>query len=193
VNALLAQIIVAARRGDDKDTGWMQLLIIVILAAIYGVGGIIKAKANKLERKQQEQPGRKLAPEPSEGSTMAAKRLPARSDEQAQRPSSRTQRRQLRPQVRPPAIKIMRRQPSVRKFITKEEPAVWPEALKPQLQPEPKDIHISIPSKTEQPEIVIESLLGFDDPDLLRKAILHYEILGKPLSLRGPSEHITGL
>ncbi len=186
MNALLAQIIVAARRGDDKDGGWMQLLIIVVLAAIYGVGGIIKARANKLERKQQEQPGRKPTPEPSED-TMAA--------EQAQRPSPPMQGRQLRPQVRPPGRKIMRPHPSVQKFVTKtkEEPVVWPETLEPQLQPELKDIHIGIPSKTEQPETVIESLLGFDDPDLLRKAILHYEILGKPLSLRGPSEHTAGL
>ncbi len=190
MNALLAQIIVAARRGDDKDSGWMQLLIIVVLAAIYGVGGILKARANKLE--QQEQPGRKPAPEPSEG-TMAVKRLPARPDEQAQRPSPPMQRSQYRPQVRPPGRKITRPQPSVQKFITKEEPAVWPETLEPQLQPKLKDIYIGIPSKTEQPEIVIESLLGFDDPDLLKKAILHYEILGKPLSLRGPSEHTAGL
>ncbi len=170
----------------------MQLLIIVVLAAIYGVGGLLKARANKLERKQEEQLGRKPAPEPSEG-TVAVKRLPARPDEQAQRPSPPMQRRQYRPQVRPPGRKIMRPQPSVQKFITKEEPAVWPETLEPQLQPELKDIHIGIPSKTEQPETVIESLLGFDDPDLLRKAILHYEILGRPLSLRSPSEHIAGL
>jgi len=179
VNALLAQIIVAARRGDDKDSGWMQLLIIVVLAAIYGVGGLLKARANKLERKEEEQLGRKPAPEPSEDA-MAAKRLPARPDEQAQRPSPPMQRSQYRPQVRPPGRKIMRPQLSVQKFIAKEEPAVWPETLEPQLQPELKDIYIG-------------SLLGFDDPDSLRKAILHYEILGKPLSLRGPSEHTAGL
>ncbi len=194
MNILLAQIIVAARRGNDKDTGWMQLLIVVVAAAIYGLVGILKTKANKLERKRQEQPGRKRAPEPSEG-TLATKRLPTRPDEQARRPSPRTQLRQYRPQVRPPGRKIMRPHPSVQKFVTKtkEEPVVWPETLEPQLQPELKDIHIGIPSKTEQPETVIESLLGFDDPDMLRKAILHYEILGRPLSLRSPSEHIAGL
>ena len=91
MNILLAQIIVAARRGNDKDTGWMQLLIVVVAAAIYGLVGILKTKANKLERKRQEQPGRKRAPEPSEG-TLATKRLPTRPDEQARRPSQERER-----------------------------------------------------------------------------------------------------
>lgn len=34
-------------------------------------------------------------------------------------------------------------------------------------------------------------LIDYADPDELRRAILHYEILGKPLSLRDPSERIT--
>jgi hypothetical protein len=38
-----------------------------------------------------------------------------------------------------------------------------------------------------------EVLLDYADPDELRMAILHYEILGMPLSLRGPSGQIIGL
>jgi hypothetical protein len=34
-----------------------------------------------------------------------------------------------------------------------------------------------------------ETLLDYADPEELRKAILHYEILGKPLSLRGQSDN----
>jgi len=37
------------------------------------------------------------------------------------------------------------------------------------------------------------SVIDYSDPDALRKAILHYEILGKPLALRGPSEEATSL
>ena len=36
-----------------------------------------------------------------------------------------------------------------------------------------------------------ELLIDYADPDELRRAILHYEILGKPLSLRDPSERIA--
>jgi hypothetical protein len=35
-------------------------------------------------------------------------------------------------------------------------------------------------------------LSAYADPEQLRTAILHYEILGKPLSLRDPSAHIIG-
>jgi len=38
-----------------------------------------------------------------------------------------------------------------------------------------------------------EVLLDYADPDELRMAILHYEILGRPLSLRDPSGQIIGL
>jgi hypothetical protein len=33
----------------------------------------------------------------------------------------------------------------------------------------------------------------YEDPDELKRAILHYEILGKPLALRNPDESIIGL
>jgi hypothetical protein len=35
-------------------------------------------------------------------------------------------------------------------------------------------------------------LSAYSDPEQLRTAILHYEILGKPLSLRDPSSHLIG-
>lgn len=34
-------------------------------------------------------------------------------------------------------------------------------------------------------------LIDYSDPDALKKAILHYEILGKPIALRDPSEQIA--
>ncbi len=38
-----------------------------------------------------------------------------------------------------------------------------------------------------------EPLLDVSDPEAIRRAILHYEIFGKPMSLRGPGEQIIGL
>ncbi len=49
---------------------------------------------------------------------------------------------------------------------------------------------IGIAGETPQTKYLAEILLDYDDPEKLRRAILHYEILGKPLSLRSPSEHI---
>jgi hypothetical protein len=49
---------------------------------------------------------------------------------------------------------------------------------------------IGIAGETPQARYLPEILSDYDDPEKLRRAILHYEILGKPLSLRDPSEHI---
>ena len=38
-----------------------------------------------------------------------------------------------------------------------------------------------------------ELLSDYEDPEDLKRAILHYEILGKPLALRDPSRVIIGL
>ncbi|MHC4194859.1 MAG: hypothetical protein ACYSQZ_02740 [Planctomycetota bacterium] len=45
-----------------------------------------------------------------------------------------------------------------------------------------------IVSAKAEPRETIKRLLRFEDSSDLRKAILHCEILGKPLSLRDPSE-----
>ena len=44
-----------------------------------------------------------------------------------------------------------------------------------------------------QEKYLSEILSDYENPENLRRAILHYEILGKPLSLREPGEHIIGL
>jgi hypothetical protein len=36
------------------------------------------------------------------------------------------------------------------------------------------------------------SIIDYSDPDALKKAVLHYEILGKPVGMRDPSDQSTG-
>ncbi|MCK4752410.1 MAG: hypothetical protein KAS75_03115 [Planctomycetes bacterium] len=136
----LTQLILAARNGDGNGADWMNILVLVVLAAFYGLGGILKAKANKLEDEQQPE-----QPEP------------------AHKPPH--------PQRR----KINRHKPSVRKIAPQAEPADRLLTLEvPELTPI---------KETEQ-QTVAETLFDFDDADGLKRAILYYEILGKPLSLR---------
>ena len=59
----LAQIIVIAR-GDD---GWINILVMVVLAAVYGIGALIKAKGKKTEDQAQEQQTGKPQRNPSAG------------------------------------------------------------------------------------------------------------------------------
>lgn len=209
MNSFLAQIILAARNDDIE--GWTNILFIVVLAAFYVVGSIIKAKASKRDR-DKEQPGLK----PAE-TTLAAGPFQKTPYRRAQPLVHRVPESQPRPQVQPPRRKIARPQPVAKKFVA-EKPDIGllsfelPEAAElspaiPSLQPKLEKLpeftskavnqltakHIGISEETPQAKYLSEILLDYDDPDKLRRAILHYEILGKPLSLRDPSAHIIGL
>jgi hypothetical protein len=207
---LLAQIILAARDRDIES--WTNILFIVVVAAFYVIGSIVKAKANKLGKQKQDQPGRK-PPEPTPGAPKALQKTPYR---QAQHLVSRTQKAQRRPQeIQPPRRKIARPQPVGRKVAPKVEQAVGLGAIepleelklsppKPQVQPKFEELpeftgktvkklegkYSGIPKEILQAKYLSEILLDYSDADSLRTAILHYEILGKPLSLRGQGEHI---
>ncbi len=210
MNNLLAQQILAAR---DKDfESWTNILFIVVIGIFWVVGGILKAKANKSKQQEQEQPGRR-PPESTAGAPRAFKQTPYK---QAQRPVGRVPKSQLRPQqVQPPRRKIIRPQAVGRKPSIKTEQAIelpTLEALEtpkvslpgPQLQPKFEELpeftaeavkklgdkRVGIAGETPQTKYLAEILLDYDDPEKLRMAILHYEILGKPLSLRRSSEHI---
>jgi len=223
---LLAQLILAAR---DKDVeSWTNILFIMALAAFYVIGSILKARANKQQKLEQEEPGRRPPEESTQRAPRAFKQTPY---QQAQRrvghaPKIQPSPQVAKPQAQPPRRKIVRPQPAGRKSSIKTEQAIelptlealeTPKVSPPisQLQvdleelPEftvetvKKDIRLSsvavealgakrigIAGETPQTKYLAEILLDYDDPEKLRRAILHYEILGKPLSLRGPSEHI---
>ncbi len=114
--------------------------------------------------------------------------------------------------------KLVRPQPAAQKVAAKTEPAARIPALEPveeakltrptaqvqtKFQEMPdftsktvqklKDKRIDAPSEIPQAKHLAEILLDYSDPNELKRAILHYEILGKPLSLRDPSQHIIGL
>ena len=209
---LLAQLILAARNSDSEDTGWMQMLVFIVLAAFYVIGSILKARANKQQKLEQEEPGRR----PLESTRGAPKPLAKTLYRQAQRPVGHAPKSQPSPQqVQPSRRKIVRPQPAGRKSSIKTEQAIRLEAIEP---PEALKVSLSGPQVQadleELPEFTVETveklkakpsgfpveklqarylpeiLSDYDDPEKLRRAILHYEILGKPMALRGPSEHI---
>jgi hypothetical protein len=178
---LLLQIILT-RRNDDAE-GWMNILIVVVLAVFWAIGGIIKAKAKKDEQ--------------------MLNRL--------QRPagSAQNQRQQPRPASQKPRLKFADLQAAVRKFAVEAEqafqtntkepvPELEPALKEPQIKTktveltEPisktvkglQDKRASEPAQMPESEYLSELLTDYADPEELRRAILHYEILGKPLSLR---------
>jgi len=60
----LAQIIVIARGNDE---GWINILVMVVLAAVYGLSALIKIKGNKTDDSAQEHQSRKPQRKPSAG------------------------------------------------------------------------------------------------------------------------------
>lgn len=217
MNELLAQIILAARNRDGKS--WMNILFIVGLAVLWVIGGILKARANK-KQKDEEQLPRKPGFKPSDRADVRGHKAVQKTPyEQVQRPTARTPyRREPQPQIQPPRRKIARPELFVQKFVTEKEQAIPPGTIElleepelpvpaPQVQPDFQELpqftskavkeleamRVSTPAETPRAKYLAEILLDYADPEDLRRAILHYEILGRPLSLRDPSQHIIGL
>ncbi len=229
MNALLAQLILAAR-GNDIE-GWWNILILVIVAAVYGLGAILKTKRKKAEEQTEEEQelSRKPAHKPSTGSRGVLEQF-VREIQRAVEP---TEERESRPSVQPAPKQVARPQPVVRKYAAEAKQVSRVQPITPPVKPKRPGLELSIPAPQVQPDFeelpeletgiealpeftsktveglvgkrkvmaeevpkskyLSEVLLDYADPDELRMAILHYEILGRPLSLRDPSGQIIGL
>ncbi|MGB2865939.1 MAG: hypothetical protein WBC05_21580 [Sedimentisphaerales bacterium] len=204
MSELLAQIILAGRSDDAEN--WMSILVFVVLAVFWAIGGIVKAKANKAGGRDEQLPGKPVRKPPLHSREAREQMLT-----QLQRPadSAQGQSQQPRPAAQQPRMKFADLQAAVRKFAVEAEQAFQPQSGKktPELKPvltEPQikterveltepigktvkgmqDKRASEPEQMPDSEYLSELLLDYADPEELRRAILHYEILGKPLSLR---------
>jgi len=192
MNYRLAQIILAARNEDAE--GWMNTLVIVLLAVFWAIGGILKARARKAEAAEEaeEEDGKKpfrptarraIATPKARGIQVSPSRIASAERGMYKDRGVAVQRpqpRRIQASAETLAVGIEPRQAKPSVTVRKgrgPETAVakvtseW--AKKPEFVPE---------------EPAIEPLLSAEEPDELRRAILHYEILGKPLSLREPMD-----
>jgi hypothetical protein len=209
---LLAQTIVSA--SDDAEK-WMNVMFVVVLALFWLVGGIAKARANK-RGAQIEQSPHKPVRKPPLHSAEAREQMLSR----LQRPAGSVQSRQQQPSpaARKPRMKLADLQAAVRRLAVEAEQAdqVKTGNFDPELEEiltEPKikieKAELTEPmnkiatglqgtkhseaAQTSESEYLSELLLDYSDPEDLRRAILHYETLGKPLSLRDSFEDGIGL
>ena len=178
MNAFFGQLILAARRDDFE--GWMQILVFLAMVVVYSLSSILKTKMKKTK--------------PEDG-----KEKPHQP-----RPAGPVSRPQYRHGVQPQRREIARPQPAAQKIATKgeipvREPAterpvkpVLPISLQaqPVIMETPKvEVRLQISPVVlaeAHPSMYLDGiLLDYADPYELKRAILHYEILGKPLSLRG--------
>ena len=181
----LAQIVLAAR-GDNAE-GWMNTLVIVLLAAFWAIGGILKARARKAEKAEaeDEEPGvvkgplrptaRRATAKPVYGNRGVAIWRP---QPQRIRAGAKTLAEEVEPrQAKPSVAGRKAREPKT--AVAKMAGVVRP----PKVVPAAGAVRA-----VEKPMLEQLLLSAAEEPDELRKAILHYEILGKPLSLREPAD-----
>ena len=186
--------IVLAGPGDDGE-GWMNILFIIVLAVFWVISGIIKATAKKPQdgRKQPplQKPVRKTPP-PSLARRSSAVRptgtAPARS-----RPHPRPARlaAQVEKAYRSEQLEGARKAES----LSPKPPSESVLQGIPELGEKPladlESMHPGILQRTPQAESLPEIVLDYTEPGELSKAILHYEILGPPVSLRNLSHPIA--
>ena len=196
---LLAQIVLARRGPDD---GWMNILVVVVMAVIWIVGGIVKATKTKSGDKRP--PSRVPSRKPPTHSRGGQQQMPGRAQRPAgpaqrpEQPLSTTKRRTTLADLRAAARKFAAEAEQAFQVQTAKSAPKPPErASRPQGQPEttPRIAPVVAPVKrpgdkqaatAQMPPThhLSDLLLDYANPDKLRRAILHYEILGPPLSLR---------
>jgi hypothetical protein len=198
----LIQLILAARKNDGEN-GWVQVLVFVILSVFWALGSIIKAKANKKPAGKEPTPSKpKRKPPELTIDLKMLKQLFGLPEEEEPKSGGEVTKSQtvkpraakpqvVKPQVQHPHRKIVRPQP----MAAQKPQGAMPQVAMPQVQPKLG----KVPGLTGEAEVLAEIpqakylsdiLSDYEDSEKLRRAILHYEILGKPISLRGPSEHI---
>ncbi|MDT8302467.1 MAG: hypothetical protein RQ760_13365 [Sedimentisphaerales bacterium] len=216
----LAQIIVIARGNDD---GWINILVMVVLAAVYGLSALIKAKGKQPEDQSQEQQTRKPQRKPSSGGGGILEQIFREIQQAAEGKSTQ----ETRPSGQATRKNTARPQAAIRKYAAETKQARQTQSTSapaksklvkptPQAQRDfgnsaeldkgirvlpditTKVVNLSdkckrIPSQSEESSYLSEVLFDHENPDQLKRAILYYEILGKPLALRDPGENIIGL
>lgn len=192
MNEFLTQIILA--RNDDVEN-WMNILFVVIIAVFWALGAFLKARARNVKEESEEPQSDKPARRRPKTSTGLRKEFFKQLG--FSHPAGPGSGRQYRRQIEQLRRRITRPRPTSISIGTEKKPIAVPSEEKhPKLTSEPsidielKDKETVTHRETPGAAFVFESLLDFTDTDDLRRAILHYEILGKPLSLRNPGEHI---
>lgn len=175
MSGLLPQIILAARRYDE-DAGWMQLLVFVIMAVFWALGSIIKSRSKKTGFEEEE-------------GQLKEGQLEETFPEHGQQMSQQTTRPQQKKDAQP--------RHTARHVTAKKETLAQPQTLKSLeigklslKKTEIKTEQQEIPSEQSQPQTGIEFPLDLEDADNLKRAVVYYEVLGKPLAMRDEPKNI---
>ncbi len=172
----LAQNMQLLAQREDFDN-WVNIFVVVMLAVFWLVGGLVKAMSKKA---QDQKLGTEAKPKPSGLSKDFRKprlQKPPPVPSGVGPPSQPQLLRQFKEGARPrpvahkPAVDLALQSDYLSKAQFIEQPDI---SKAPTLMQKPRSEAASLP------------FLDLSNPQELRKAIIYYEILGKPLALRGP-------
>jgi hypothetical protein len=208
----IAATILLARNDEPGNGGWIQLVIFVILGLVYALGGLAKMKANKAaedEDKTKEEPKRRPRYKPLDdifpsrqagAKSTAAPSVPRttpRPARETRSPAEMPIRRERIQAARIPQVKKRPARPTVKKptLSATKKPMSPMSSLETTVPSklgklEKLGIDFSRGLKEGEQELAGRVVLDYENPYALREAIVHYEILGKPLCLRGPGQHM---
>ncbi len=182
----IEKLVFAAR--DEDINSWVNILFVVILALFWVIGGIIKGKVKKtreMEEKSISRGPRRPGGYPKGLRKELKESLGQPSQVSTEEPPRRRPYYQQQKQARK---EIPRNLPYIHKG-----PAPIRAAKEKPPEPSPQISELDTPTIDLKPQIeyLTEAMLDLTDPDDIKKAILHYEIIGKPLSLRDSFERIV--
>jgi len=181
---------------EGEDGGWMQLLVFVVVGVLYALGGIIKARKRKGGvEEEDESPGEPASPEPQreplraigwpkqpQGSTVPRKSVLQTFVEEITR-AAQVEVQAPRPQKPPPVARTPRIETQVLVELPKKRTG---EAIAA-IQPKRLAVEAKEQAQADDLQVIAPELASTDD---LARAVLDYEIFGKPVSLRDPAQDI---
>jgi hypothetical protein len=191
--------LLAARNGSDE---WVNLLIPLLLVFGSAIAGVIKrfTKAKQPGRKGQGQPAEEDHPTPNWRQRLEQQLAQMQYQQEAERrpaevPSGGASSHdtfEASEDARPTKAYRSERERAAKKAV-----AAPKDVVRTQLKaPEPILEPAGSPSKPQARPAAIPARSGvridLSDPDALKRAIVQYEILGKPIGLRDPSSAHVG-
>jgi hypothetical protein len=200
VNGFLTGLICGVQRLDIEGSGWVQLLVFVVLAVLYALGNMVKTKKVKPEELQEGgraksairgQSSARVEPAVVSGSAEAGETKVVSGRLKAA--ITQTKRLWLAELLEGLGLPVAGAMEAVRQAQTR--------GVKDELQPAALKAAMPVAEKVSKPkqkgeiaELPVPKpafggpgvVLEYGDPEELQRAILYSEILGKPLSLREP-------
>ena len=191
MDAIAGYVVIISRAANGDEEGWMQILVFIVLAVVWAVGGIIKARGAKTQQdKQKEQPKPRPQPRPrpslerflqTEPQKARTKPVQTRSSKMARQPLGFARGRLEQDKAAEQARKKPKQ--TVQPFYK----SIMPEEM------EIKSIEQKQADKTTALATVPmygDSEVEIGTTEQLRAAMLHFEIFGKCVGLRETQEHV---